>query len=102
MVQPMDPNPENRSAFQRQRAAYREEILDPLWRFVAAMREQPVITHSDAEATRQPPQEDRNPKRLPGEVKECNDCSDVEDCHKNSSQPIHPISIFRDVQSPLP
>src|SRR5580658_2878507 len=48
MMDPMRGYPENRSAFQRQRSANREEIFQPLGTFVTAMRQQPVITHADA------------------------------------------------------
>ena len=42
--------PENRPAFERQRGANRQEIFHPLRSFVAAVREQPVIAHPDAQA----------------------------------------------------
>jgi hypothetical protein len=101
MVHAMHPYPENRPAFERQRAAYRKQILQPFWSLVAAMGEQTVIAHADAKATGDPPQENGNPKRLPGKVKKCNYRPDMKSRHKKDSQPIHLISIFHAVQIPL-
>jgi len=56
-----------------------------------------VITHSDSEAARDPPQQKRNPKRFPGKVKERNYRSDMKGHHKSSRQPIDLIAIFREV-----
>ena len=49
MMDAMRRDPEDRSAFERERAADREEVLDELGGLVAAVREQPVIRHADAE-----------------------------------------------------
>ncbi len=64
MVHAMHPYPEDRPAFQGQRAAYREQILDPLRSLVAAMGEQSMITHADAEAAGEPPEEELQPKTV--------------------------------------
>src|SRR4029077_13657488 len=48
-------HPENRSAFEGEGGANRQEIFHPLVGFVAAMREQPVIAHANAQAARNPP-----------------------------------------------
>ena len=63
-------HPENRPAFERERRANGQEILHPLRRLISAMREQPVITHADAQAARNPPQEHRDEQSLPGEKEE--------------------------------
>ena len=42
-------DPEDRPAFERQRAAPREDVLDPLVGLVAPVGQQPVIAHADAE-----------------------------------------------------
>src|ERR1700730_2254758 len=49
-------DPENRSTFQRERATGGQEILNPFWRFIAPMRQQAMVAHSDAKAPRNPPQ----------------------------------------------
>src|ERR1700730_17736257 len=59
MVHAMRGDPENRPAFECQRAAGGQEILNPFRRFESAMREQAMITHADAETSRNPPQEER-------------------------------------------
>ena len=82
MVHAMHADPEDRPAFQRQRSAYRKEILNPLRSFVAAMRQQPMVAHADSEAAGEPPKEGRNPKRLPGKVKECNYRTDMKSQHE--------------------
>ena len=66
-------HPENRSAFERQRRANRQQILHPLRSLVAAMRQQPVIAHPDAQAARNPPQKQRDKKCLPGEKEQRGD-----------------------------
>ncbi len=42
-------DPEDRPALERERAAPRQEVLDPLVGLVAAVRQQAVIAHADAE-----------------------------------------------------
>ena len=57
MMNAMRRHPENRTAFERERGAHRQEIFHPLGSLVAAMGQQAVIAHADAEAARDPPQE---------------------------------------------
>ena len=49
MMDAMRRDPEDRTALERERAADREKVLNELGRLVAAMRQQPVIRHPDAE-----------------------------------------------------
>jgi len=71
-------HPENRTAFERQRGAPGEKYSIHLGVFVAAVSQQAVIAHADAEASRNPPQEDGDEKCAPGEVKQRRDCAHVE------------------------
>src|SRR5450759_5551058 len=48
-------DPENGSALKSERSASRQKIFDPLWRLIAAMGEQPVIAHANAETPGNPP-----------------------------------------------
>src|SRR6266567_588659 len=48
MMNSMSGNPENRTAFERQRSADSQTILHPLWGLVAAVGQEPVVAHSDA------------------------------------------------------
>ena len=54
----MSSNPEDGPAFESERAADREEILHPFGSLVAAMGEQAVVAHADAEAAGDPPEQD--------------------------------------------
>src|SRR5215472_3783116 len=58
--------PEDRPTFKRQSSAESEPVFNPLRRFISAMREQPMIAHSDSQATGDPPEHHRGDERLPG------------------------------------
>jgi hypothetical protein len=45
--------PEDRATFKREAAAHGDEVLDPLGNFVAAMGQQAVIGHADADVDRE-------------------------------------------------
>ncbi len=62
MVNTMHGDPEDRPAFERQRAANGEEILQPERAFVSPVRMQPVVSHADSEAGGDPIKEDRDPE----------------------------------------
>src|SRR5205823_1066280 len=47
MMNSMSGNPENRPTFERQCSADGQKVLHPFWSLVAAMRQQPMIAHSD-------------------------------------------------------
>src|SRR5260370_14180217 len=72
----MGGDPENRSAFKSECAAGGQEILNPFWSFVAAMRQQAMIAHSDAQTAGNPPQKYGQQQRFPAEHKESNDGTD--------------------------
>ena len=57
MMNPVRRYPENRAAFERQSRANRQKVLHPFRSLVSAVRQQPVITHANAEAPGNPPQE---------------------------------------------
>src|SRR5882724_6474103 len=80
--------PENWSTFERQSRAYGQEILHPLGSFVAAMGEQPVIAHTDAQTPRHPPEEHRDQQRLPGEEKDGGDCAQMKCGHEAGCDPV--------------
>ena len=64
VVNSMSRHPRNRSAFESQRPASRQEVLHPFRCFVSAMRQQPVIAHADPETSGNPPKHKRNRKRF--------------------------------------
>jgi hypothetical protein len=58
-------DPVDRAAFERERATDGEKILDSLRHFIAAMGQEPVITHAYAEAARDPVENGGEKDRLP-------------------------------------
>ena len=81
--------PKNRPALKRESRTDGEKVFHPFRSFVATMREQAVIAHSDAEASGDPPQESRNQECLPRKEKKCSNCTYVKSGHKESCDPIH-------------
>ena len=75
-------DPENRPAFERQRAADGQEVLERLRRLVAAVRVQPVIAEADAEADRHPVQHERDEQVRPAEEEQRGHGEDVEHHHE--------------------
>ena len=83
--------PEDRSAFQSQGGADSQTVLDPFRGLVPAMGKQPVITHTNAQATRDPPEENCDKKSVPSKEKECRHYPGVKQAHDNSG---YPIDVF--------
>src|SRR5229473_2167349 len=55
---------------------------------LSAVGQQPVITHADAHASGQPPQENRDGQVFPAEHEQCRNGADVESQHEKRSSPI--------------
>jgi hypothetical protein len=53
------------------------------------MGKQPVIAHANAQASCNPPEEDRQQDWFPGKIEKCRASADVEGGHKESRNPIH-------------
>src|SRR5580698_2678076 len=87
MMHAMGCYPEDRSAFQRQRAAHRQNIFHPLGSLITAMSKQPMISHAYANATGNPPQDHGDQERLPGEHKQSCDSAKVKRNHNEGSHP---------------
>ena len=88
MMNAMRGDPEDRSALERERAAHRQEVLDPLRRLVAAMRQQAVIAHADAERAGDPPQDDRHGDGAGVDEEERGHGADVERGHGDDRDPV--------------
>jgi hypothetical protein len=88
MMNAVDSNPEDRSAFERERGADSEEVFNPLGSLEAAMREQAVIADADAEVDGQDPKDGCDCQTAPTEVEERGDCADVEGGDKAGGDPI--------------
>ncbi len=74
-------HPEDWTAFEGERSADSEEVFQPLRAFVAAMGEQTVIAHADAQVARNPVQHERDGQRLPAEHEESGYCADMKSNH---------------------
>src|SRR5580698_7102975 len=91
--------PEDRSAFKRKRATYRQKIFDPLGGLEAAMRQQPVVAHADSHIDGEHVQHRCGQYRFPGEEEECRNGSDVERNHKSGSDPAQLAALSGTTQS---
>src|SRR6185437_4270366 len=87
MVEPVDGNPEYRTALERQSTAHRQKILDPFGCLIASVREQTMVSHPDAEAAGNPPQHDGEQECLPTKEEHRGDCADVKGHHERCRQP---------------
>src|SRR6185503_5124492 len=88
MMNAMSCDPENRSTFERQSCANRQEIFHPLRSFISAMSKQAVVAHAYAETAGNPPQETGDEKCLPSKEEQRCDCAYVKGPHKYSCDPI--------------
>jgi len=66
-------DPRQRTRLQSQRSEDTQCVLDPFRAGETAMRQQPVIADTDAEAAREPPQNERRKQVLPAEKEEGRD-----------------------------
>src|SRR5580700_753318 len=82
-------DPENRTAFERERSADGQKILHPLRRLVPTVREQAMISHADSQAARNPPQEHGNEQSLPCEEEKCRHRAHVKQAHKDRGNPVN-------------
>src|ERR1019366_9205112 len=67
MMNAMRGPPEDRPPLQCQRGANGKNVFQPLRTLVSAMRQQPVIAHTDTEASRNPIHNRSDNQRLPTE-----------------------------------
>src|SRR2546423_7785194 len=98
VVNPVRRDPLDGPAFERQRGAERQEILDPLRRLVAVVRQQPVVAHAYAEAPGHPEYDERDDERRPREHEERGQRARVEYDHCDEGLPVdssRPASVYR-------
>ena len=89
-------DPDDRPAFERERAANGQKIFNPVRSLVSAMRQQPVIAHADAEASGNPIQHDGQGERLPRKQEKRSDRADVKQEHEGGGRPVQ-----RPLESPV-
>jgi hypothetical protein len=90
-------DPENRSAFERERAAPRQEVLHPLRGPVTAVRQQPVIRHADAEHAGDEVQADGRHNRAEIDEEESCDREHVKCAHRNRGGDVQTFLILTPV-----
>src|ERR1700733_3825335 len=86
-------HPEDGSAFQGERAADGQEILQPLGRAVAAMREQPMVAHADAHVDAEYPEPDEAEESLPGKHEESGHGEHMKGHHEAGSHPVGLVGL---------
>src|SRR6266403_1451872 len=67
MMNAMGNHPVDRAALEGQQSEQGQNIFDYLWRFIAAMRQEPVKTHPYTETCRDPPEHNGYYHCLPAE-----------------------------------
>jgi hypothetical protein len=80
-------NPEQGSSFEGQRTAHRQDVFHPLGSLVTAMRKQPMVSHPNAEAPRNPPQQPGKKQSFPTEYEERRHCACVKEDHEEDRYP---------------
>ena len=88
MVDAVSGDPEDGSAFQRHGAAGGDEVLQPLGRAVAAMREQAMVGHADAHVDGEEIGDAGHRQVGPGEAKQRGDGADMEQAHDDGGDPV--------------
>jgi hypothetical protein len=88
MVDTMRGYPGNGSSLQRHGTANAQEILDRLWSLISTMGEKTMISHPDSQTPSDPPEQNSNRKRLPGEHKKRPDRAGVKEHHEDRHSPI--------------
>ena len=88
MMDAVGGDPEDGSALKRHGAAGGDEVLDPLGGAVAAMREQAVVGHADADVDGEEVDDGEGGDVLPGEEEEGGDGADVEGAHEDGGDPV--------------
>ena len=88
MMDAVGGDPEDGSALECEGAAHGDEVLDPFAGLVAAVREQAMIGHADADVDGEEVGDDEGGEVLPGEEEERGDSSNVEGAHGDGGDPV--------------
>ena len=83
-------DPEDGSAFKREAAASGDEVFEPLGDAVAAVREQAMVGHADADVDGEEVHDEESADVLkrPEDGKERGDGADVEESHEDGGDPV--------------
>src|SRR6202795_4203171 len=88
MMHAMGGDPGNRAAFDGQRSAGSQEVLDEFRSFVTAMRKQAMVAHANAQAAGNPPHEEAKNQGLPGEKEKSPEGAEMQTNHDGGHAPI--------------
>jgi hypothetical protein len=88
MVDAVGGDPEDGSALKREAAAHGDEVLDPLGGLVAAVREQAMVGHADADVDGKEVGDDEGGEIFPGKKEEGGDGANVEGAHGDGGDPV--------------
>ncbi len=88
MMHAMRGYPEDGSAFEGEAAAGGDEVFEPARSLVAAVREQAVVGHADADVDSEEIHDEEDGQVRPGEEEERGDGSDVEEPHGDGGNPV--------------
>ncbi len=88
VVHAMSGHPEDRPALKRESGADGHQVLDPLGRLVAAVRQQAVVAHADADVDGQYMKHGHDCQPLPGEEKERGQRAQVEQSDGDQREPV--------------
>src|SRR6185369_13154066 len=94
MMNAMRGDPEDRTALEGERAADCEKVLDELRGLVAAVREQPVVGHSDAEHAACVVKNECGQHRPVVDIEECSYGSDMKTGHRDGRNPVQAMLMF--------
>ena len=83
----MGGDPEDGAALESEGGADGEDVLHPSGGFVAAMGEEAMVAHADAEASGNPPEKHGNEEGFPTEHEERGDGAEMERDHDEEGQP---------------
>ena len=87
MMDTMYSDPKNGPAFQGQRAAHGEKIFHPFGYFVTAMGKKPVVSHPNAQAAGDPPQNHGEQKGFPTEYEQRGQSAKMKHHHEEGGDP---------------
>ena len=86
-------NPEDGAAFERHSTADCQEVFYRLGHLVRTMRQEPVISHSNAKAEGHPVQQDRRDHGRPAKEEQGRDSPGMENAESDYGGPVHPIPL---------
>lgn len=88
MMDAVSGDPEDGPTLKGEAAAHADKVLDPLWGLVAAVSEQAMVGHADADVDGEKVHDGEDGQVLPGEEEESRYGPDVEETHGDGGDPV--------------